>query len=207
MTGAGILLILLAARFVSAVPEAVGREKTKRVLAGLLDSQIKLDEACDALKPTHSNSRLGALPRPAPDLVAVDVNGKQVHLSAYRGRPVLVNFWASWCPPCRQEMPSMEALQQQYPGVTIMAVSADDSWAQVRAFFDQGTSMTVLWDGSAGQADGQKHVGELAQSWGTSALPETYLVDRDGNIRYYIVNVRDWSGPEARQCIERLLAK
>lgn len=208
LSASALVVGLIAVTYALSLPSAVAREQDKRTLGRLLNSQPAFDEDCSGLEPTAKNQRLGAMPRPAPDLAAQDVNGKTVHLSAYRGQVVMVNFWASWCPPCVEEMPSMEELQRAYPKLVIMAISADPSWADIRHYFDKGSALTVLWDPSAAPAaNGDSHVGALAQSWGTDQIPESYLVDRDGNIRYYIVNTREWTAPEARRCIERLLAQ
>jgi cytochrome c biogenesis protein CcmG/thiol:disulfide interchange protein DsbE len=192
----GLLVAGLAGSFLFlTVPEAVQREH-----------EASFDAACAELAPSGRNKVLGAFPRMAPELQAQDVTGKSVPLSAYRGRVVLVSFWASWCPPCVEEMPSMEALQAKFPDLTIMAISADKSWDAIRAFFSGGSRMTVLWDPSAAAGKpGENAV--LARTWGTDKLPESYLVDREGRIRYYIVNIRDWSSPEAERCIQRLLAE
>jgi thiol-disulfide isomerase/thioredoxin len=193
---AAALVLVLGVNFGFAVPQAVERELVTYV-----------DEACTTLQVTPVNARLGKLPAPAPELVAQDVNGKQVPLSAYRGKVVLLNFWASWCPPCVEEMPSMDELQKVYgDDLVVLAVSADESWKDIRDFFDKGTAMTVLWDPSAGKAE-KPGAGAIAQAWGTDRLPESFLIDREGVVRYYIVNTRDWSTPDARRCVAKLLER
>jgi len=196
------IMAVLGVNFVSAVQPMVQHER-----------QTILDEACIPLDPTVDNARLGKIgkaPILAPDIQAQDYTGKMVPLSAYRGKIVLLNFWASWCPPCVQEMPSMDALQKQFGSdLVVLAISADPSWKEIREFFSQGTAMTVLWDPAAAQTDDKNgsKVGALSMSYGTEKLPESYLIDRDGFLRYYIVNTRNWAAPEAQGCIRKLIAE
>ena len=203
LTVAGLVVAVLGVKFALAISPAIRHEQ-----------QTQLDEACFPLAPTASNPLLGRFPRPAPDFQAQDYTGKMVNLSAYRGKVVLLNFWASWCPPCVQEMPAMDKLQRRFSSgaggdLVVLAVSSDDSWQDIRDFFDTGTAMTVLWDPAAApQANGAQagsKVGALSMAYGTDKLPESYLIDRDGNIRYYVVNTRDWDSPDAQRCIRRLL--
>lgn len=101
----------------------------------------------------------------------------------------------------------MDQLARSMAGTdfVILAISADDSWAKIREFFGAGgTAMTVLWDPSAGQT-GEQKTASLGHSYGTDKLPESYLIDKNGNIRLYVVNTRDWSSPDAQRCIRALL--
>jgi thiol-disulfide isomerase/thioredoxin len=110
---------------------------------------------------------------------------------------VLVNFWATWCNTCVVEMASMERLVQQERGkkFRLLAVSVDDNWDAVRKFFAKGTPLDVLLDTGR----------DVPKKWGTEQFPESFLVDKDGTIRYYIVSNRDWSAPSVSACIDALL--
>jgi thiol-disulfide isomerase/thioredoxin len=128
-----------------------------------------------------------------------------VPLSAYRGKVVFLNFWATWCKTCRIEMPSMDKLQRLL-GTTdfvILAVASDENWQKIHDYFPKGTSMSVLLD----PPDKPGNTAGIAESWGTTQLPETYLIDRDGNIRYYFVNTRDWADPKAINCVRAMIAE
>jgi len=140
--------------------------------------------------------------RPAPPIELPDTDGKTRHLSDYRGKVVFLNFWASYCAPCRKEMPSMERLIRQYrdQGLVMVAVSLDPKEADVDRFMarflpDQRTAMTVLWDPKS----------ETGNRFGTELIPETYIIDRKGRIVARFVNAYDWTRPEVKQLIEALI--
>ena len=150
------------------------------------------NSACGALMPDPLAPELRGR---APDFELADAAGKKWSLRALRGRPVLVSFWATWCPPCVQEMPSLDALAHRLGDrAAILAVSVDENWEAIRKFFPKGTPLTVLLDPSRA----------APASYGTSQFPESFLVDPSGHVRYAFINQRDWSVPEATACIEDL---
>ena len=134
-----------------------------------------------------------------PDFSLVDAEGSLQHLSTGRGRVVLVNFWATWCPPCLAEMPSLEALYQSYKdrGLEVLAVSSDTQGAQiVLPFVTQNRlSFPVLLDPS----------GEVTRLYGVASLPTTYVLDREGRLVTVAVGGRDWLHNEAQELIVPLL--
>ncbi len=110
----------------------------------------------------------------APDFTLKTLSGKVVSLSDYRGKVVLVNFWASWCPPCREEMPLFKRVYEKYKkkGFEILAVSTDSSVDPVKKFVkEHGISFTVLMDD-----------GKVSSTYGIQGLPTSFLIDRDGRI-------------------------
>jgi thiol-disulfide isomerase/thioredoxin len=200
---AAAVIAVVGVNFVAAVPNEVERERS-----------TLLDEACAPIGPTARNAKLGRMPVIAPDIQALNQSGQMVPLSKYRGRVVLLNFWASWCPPCVEEMPSMDKLQRMFTkdgksDLVVLAISSDESWKDILEFFKGvGTKLEILWDPAAGgetKDDEKGRVGALSISYGTDKLPESYLIDRDGKIRYYVVNTRDWASPDAQRCIRALL--
>jgi peroxiredoxin len=130
-----------------------------------------------------------------------DLAGQAVRLSAYRGQVVLVNLWATWCPPCREEMPSMEKLHEKLKdrGFVLLAVSQDEGGIDgVRQFVEQmKLSFRVLVDPD----------GEVGRKFGVWGYPESFLVDRDGRIVERVIGPRDWAAPAQIAAIEALLAR
>jgi cytochrome c biogenesis protein CcmG/thiol:disulfide interchange protein DsbE len=113
---------------------------------------------------------------PAPDITAVGLDGQPVQLSTLRGRPVIVNFWASWCVPCRQEMPLLrdELANHQADGLAIVGVIFKDQADPARAF---ATSFGATWP-SALDPDGA-----IAKAYRVVAPPQSYFIDRNGILR------------------------
>jgi thiol-disulfide isomerase/thioredoxin len=152
------------------------------------------ENACRALAPDPVPAALQG--RQAPDFTLSDASGRKVSLSSQKGHPVAVNFWATWCPPCIEEVPSLEAMANTLDGtdMRLLAVSVDDSWDPIRKFFIKGTKIGVLLDESK----------NVPGTFGTKQYPETYFVDSAGQVRYYFANKRNWSTPEAIACLESL---
>ena len=110
----------------------------------------------------------------APPLTGVTLDGGSMSLGALRGKPVVVNFWASWCVPCRAEFPVLKDAQAKHPGLTILGVVFDDDPAAARRFADtQGAEWPSVTDPD----------GSLATAYTVLAPPQTYFIDRDGIVR------------------------
>ena len=132
--------------------------------------------------------------RPAPDFTVSD-GITSVHLADYRGRVVLLNFWATWCPPCIEEMPALIQLHHERPDLAIVAVSIDeDPGAYAQFVARRHVDLITVRD------PGQK----AAQLYHSEAWPETYIIDRKGIIRRKIVGDPDWSNPEIRAYLKGL---
>ncbi len=135
-----------------------------------------------------------ALGRPAPDFTVSD-GTRTVHLADYRGKIVLLNFWATWCAPCIAELPSLQALQQDMPQVMVIAVSVDQDPDAYHRFLTQHPLNLLTVE------DTDRHVNAL---YGTSLFPESYLIDRKGVIQRKFVNAQDWTNPEILNYISHL---
>ena len=137
------------------------------------------------------------VPRAAEDFTLPMPDGRPFRLSDQRGKVVLINFWATWCPPCRQEMPSMERLYAGQKGraFSLVAVSLDARPAAVTPYLSQGgfTFPVALDPGM-----------DLASAYGVRALPASFIVDRLGVIVAMALGPRDWDAPAARALIEGL---
>jgi peroxiredoxin len=143
---------------------------------------------------------LAKLPgKPAPDFTLPDLDGNQVSLHDYQGKLIFLNFWATWCIPCREEMPAMEQLHQTFQpqGLVILAVDLKESPDKVKAFFDQHRlSYTALLDES----------GSVFRDYQVVGLPTTYLIGREGTLLARGVGGRDWTQAEGKDLIRALLA-
>jgi len=114
---------------------------------------------------------------PAPDFALKSDNGENLRLSEFRGEVVMINFWASWCGPCRQEMPLLDELYAQYQpmGFTILGVNVEEDSSKARKMLgDAPVNFPVLFDNDS----------EVSKLYNVVAMPSTVLVDRNGNVRY-----------------------
>ena len=137
---------------------------------------------------------------PAPEISLKDLQGNEVRLSDYRGKVVLLNFWATWCKPCREEMPSMEVLYKTFEkdGLVILAVSIDRVTTKKDIPpFVKGLNLTfpVLVD-SWGQTD---------KRYKLMGVPETYIIDQQGVLREKVIGPRDWTRLDNLKVLTQLL--
>jgi peroxiredoxin len=122
----------------------------------------------------------------APDFTVSD-GTSTVHLASYRGQVVLLNFWASWCMPCVEEMPSLLALHHEQPNLVILAVSIDDDRAAYSSFIVRHhVDLITAFDPTE----------SAAKLYHTDMWPETYVIDRQGIIRRKFVGPQEWTSPE-----------
>ncbi len=135
----------------------------------------------------------------APSFELPNLAGGRLKLSDFKGKVVMVNFWATWCPPCREEMPSMEKAYQEYKerGFVVLAVNVDRTrGAPVEEFIRElKLTFPVLLD--PGEA--------TKKSFGVRGLPQTVLIDRGGRVARHVYGSLDWFGGPARRVIEQLL--
>lgn len=134
----------------------------------------------------------------AQNFVLKDLSGHKVSLEDYRGNVIMLNFWATWCLPCRIEMPSMEKLYSKFKddGFTILAIDMLDDADSVRAFKEEyKLNFPILLDSD----------GSVAQFYGVISIPTTYLVDRQGYLIGGAIGARDWASESAFKLIDQLL--
>jgi thiol-disulfide isomerase/thioredoxin len=130
----------------------------------------------------------------APDFNVSD-GSASIHLADYRGKVVLVNFWASWCGPCVEELPSLLDLHHDNPDLAILAISVDedpDAYSQFLA--RRHVDLKTVRDPSE----------SAAKLFHTEQWPETYVIDRNGIIRRKFIGAQDWGSPEVRQYLKGL---
>ncbi len=133
-----------------------------------------------------------------PPLVLKDAKGKSYSLDAYKGKVVLVNFWATWCPPCREEMPSMQRLKEKMSGrpFVMLGVNSGEPPAELEEFLKVvKVDFDILLDTDSA----------ATKRWKIFGLPTSFLVDREGKVRYSLTGTTEWDGDEAVALIEEML--
>ncbi len=144
--------------------------------------------------PLGSERGIAAAQRndPAPALTLTDLDGKAVSLADYSGYVLLVNNWATWCPPCREEMPILQAYYEDHrdKGFVLIGIEAGDSAAEVRAFVQQYGLTFPIWLDAQNQA---------LRAFSNYALPNSYLIDRQGKV------IMGWTGALSRDVMERYI--
>jgi len=148
------------------------------------------------LSGCYSGSRPPRIGTDAPDFTVKD-SERTVKLSDYRGQVVVLNFWASWCPPCIQETPSLVQMQARLKdkGVVVLAVSEDVDEAAYHRFLQRFNSNLVTVRDPSAKTKGL---------YGTVLLPETYIIDRKGVVRRKFVSSVDWNSPEVVDFLTKL---
>ncbi len=144
-----------------------------------------------ALVGCYSGSKPARIGSRAPDFVVQD-GDKKIALHDFKGKVVVLNFWATWCPPCVEEMPSLVSMQSKLKdrGVEVLAVSVDvDERAYQKFLRDHNVNLLTVRD-----PDQKSNV-----LYGTSMFPETYIIDRSGMVRRKFIGPVDWSQPEIVQ--------
>jgi thiol-disulfide isomerase/thioredoxin len=142
----------------------------------------------------------GALAAPAPSRLAgeLDAGGLVQAIAREKGRVVLVNFWATWCVPCRDEMPSIQGLKEKLAGrpFAVLAVNLDEPESRIRKFLSQTkVDFTVLLDPER----------KAAKAWDARILPASFVVGPDGRIRYTVTGDLDWENEHVVRIVSELL--
>ena len=139
-------------------------------------------------------SHPGQVSKPAPNFTIVD-GSKNIHLSDYHGKIVVLNFWASWCAPCLEEFPSLIELQKQMPQIVVLGVDFDDDPSAYRQYLiDNHIDMLTIHDESQ----------QSNLAFGTTRPPETYIIDGQGKIRRKFIGAQDWTNPEIVNYLKNL---
>ena len=167
------------------------------------ESTVLIEENTDSPEIDRLLRDMGVtiVPHLAPpvDFNLSDLNGKRVMLSDFKGKIVFLNFWTTWCPPCREEMPSMQKLYTRFKDkdFAMLAVSVKEPAPVVKNFFkDYSLTFTALLDSD----------GELMTSYRVRAIPATYIIDRDGAIIGKALGPRKWDDQKAMALFEHLIS-
>ena len=143
-----------------------------------------------------SNTSPPKIGKPAPDFTVQD-SAHSVTLSQFRGKVVVLNFWASWCAPCIQETPALVAMQERMrsKGVVILGVSIDEDEAAYNRFLKQyGINFVTVREPNQ----------NVARIYGTSGWPETYIIDRNGIVRRKFIGPVEWTSPEVLEFLGKV---
>ncbi len=134
----------------------------------------------------------------APVLSLTGADGRALRLEDLKGKMVLLNFWATWCAPCREEMPAMERLYRanRERGLTVLAVNFMETKNEVKRFFEE---LQLTFPAALDPE------GTAARNFGVRGLPVTFFVSRDGRILWKAIGSRDWDSPEARAYFKQVL--
>ena len=137
---------------------------------------------------------------PAPQLALRDLAGQPVKLSDFKGKVVLINFWATWCAPCIEEMPSMQRLRDKLSlaGFEVLAVNYQEAPARINDFLKKRPlKLTILRD----------HDGSARTGWGVRVFPTSFVIDSEQRIRYTVIGDVDWTSPKVEAQIRELLPR
>lgn len=170
------------------------------VLAGSAESFFHKKKL--PVSPTDHFKKLG-IEKPekllrAPDFTLEDLAGRRPGLRDFRGNVIFLNFWATWCVPCRQEMPTMEKLHRELKrqGLEVVAINVQERKKEVRKFIDElGLTFTVLLDKE----------GKVSEEYGAWAIPLSYFINRKGEFVGKVSGYRKWDGQEAAAFFRELL--
>ena len=161
-----------------------------RVIAAFALGAASFAALCAELKPWTGGA--------APPFELQDLSGRSHSLADYRGKVVLVNFWATWCEPCRAEMPSMDRLRSSLQGkpFEVLAVNLAEPLSRIEKFAaEMPLRFPLLRDRDSA----------VAKAWRARVLPASYLVDRDGRIRYVAYGELDWASDPVRSKVIELI--
>jgi cytochrome c biogenesis protein CcmG/thiol:disulfide interchange protein DsbE len=158
-----------------------------------------LGVACGSWNPQYTGGP-AVEGQKAPDFSFSQSPDKTAFLRDYRGRVVLINFWATWCPPCLDEIPSLNALYEAMDSnrLVILAFSVDQSWDPVRRFLSQNHYVLPVYD------DFNRKVSTL---YGTHKFPETYIINKKGKVAFKIIGETDWMASEMLSYLRQLMAE
>ncbi|MEP7083913.1 MAG: TlpA disulfide reductase family protein [Betaproteobacteria bacterium] len=137
---------------------------------------------------------------PAPQLALRDLAGQPVKLSDFKGKVVVVNFWATWCAPCLEEMPSMQRLREKFSlaGLEVLAVNFQEAQPKIEAFLKKRPlKLTILRDQD----------GSARTAWGVRVFPTSFVIDTDQRIRYTVTGDVDWTSSKVESQIRELLPR
>ncbi len=166
------------------------------LMFALLSAAFLLTDTLNAqFSPFEIDKLVG---KKAPEFKAKDLSGNTVSLSSLKGKPILLNFWATWCPYCREERPYLNSLYKEYKdkGLVIIAVSVDKSEETVKRYLKRVPSDFMIIHDEDNKASG---------IYGVYSLPTSFLIDRNGIIKNKFMGMRNWTEDSSKKLINDLI--
>lgn len=166
----------------------------------LKQTSLVLTALCLLLSSWLASANARELSGPAPDFTLVTREGETVQLADLKGKVVMINFWASWCAPCRQEMPFLDEMYKDFKraGFVLLGVNLDQNSAAAEKFLaDVPVTFPVLMDPK----------GDVAKLYNNRAMPSSFFVDREGQLAYLHMGYRPGEEEKYRQTVRKLLAQ
>lgn len=175
-------------------------KKKSLILAALLLAGVSLIAYFISQRDTQEKQPIVAVGLHVPNLEVADAaTSRKLSLADFRGKVLFINFWATWCQPCREEMPSIEGLFKRFTDnkdfVMLTILFRDDPQTAIYYLKQNGFDFPVTLDKE----------GQTARAYGLTGVPETYIVDKKGILREKIIGPYQWDSPEALELISRLL--
>lgn len=174
------------------------RMNTEKTVKGLQIAAATVLAALGFVVFDSIRERIAEVGDPAPAFKVTTASGKSVSPKEFGGRLLVLNFWASWCPPCKEETPSMNQMAQTLgpKGLVVLGISVDENQAAYQRFLaNERVAFETALDTTS----------EISANYGTFKYPETYVIGRDGKVLRKYIGPRDWSSPELLKDLESLL--
>jgi len=166
------------------------RKRSKRTAFLCAIAMTALTAGCD--RDNHPDQ----INKPAPEF-AINDGQRSLDLAKYRGRVVVLNFWASWCAPCIEEMPSLDLMQRELPQVQVLAVDSDEEFSAYQSYITtRHVSLLTVYD----QAQTSNAL------YGSFRFPETYIIDKKGVVRRKLIGPQDFTSPDIVDYLKKLAA-
>ncbi len=158
-------------------------------------SAVLFNDYAEGTNPYGSGRMIG---QPAPDLSLKDLSGNEVSIASFKGKTVLLNFWATWCPYCRKERAELNTLHNEYKdrGLVIVSISIDRSLEKLKLYMNEMPAEFIVLSDTKGSSAG---------SYEIMGLPTSYMIDSEGIVRHKYTGYKKWTGSSSKKIINDLV--